>query len=66
MKVTDIRKIWKSMGQKKVKGFNTRTMKKQELIRHIQKTEGNAPCYKGNFSASCGQTDCLWFEDCKK
>lgn len=38
--------------------------KKNELIRTIQQAEGNLSCFDSNSSDACGQTDCLWREDC--
>ena len=39
-------------------------MKKAELVRSIQATEGNDPCFETGKAASCGQPECLWREDC--
>lgn len=57
MKEKDIREIARKMGIK------TGKMKKAELIRAIQKAEGNIPCYaiRGH---ECDQINCLWREDC--
>ena len=37
---------------------------KKELIRLIQETEGNFPCFKTDLPA-CDQTACCWRDDCK-
>ena len=34
-----------------------------ELIRTIQKAEGNFPCFK-TATGSCDQSECLWRTDC--
>ncbi len=47
------------------RGYNVYRTSKADIIRTIQKNEGNAPCYKGSFASSCGQKDCCWFKDCK-
>lgn len=38
-------------------------MKKDELIRNIQSSEGYNACYKANLR-SCDQYGCCWREDC--
>jgi hypothetical protein len=52
--------------KKKAKKVNVRsgTMGKTELIRAIQKTEGNFPCFKTAGHGSCDQLGCCWREDC--
>ncbi|MDD2464859.1 MAG: hypothetical protein PHI97_12755 [Desulfobulbus sp.] len=40
------------------------SMKKDELIRIIQKKEGNIPCFCTGLP-SCQQYDCWWRSDCK-
>jgi hypothetical protein len=40
-------------------------MKKSDLIRAIQKKEGNADCFESGVSSECGQHGCLWSGDCK-
>ena len=59
MKAKDIREIAKNMGIKIGK------MRKPELIRTIQKAEGNIPCF-GTRGHECDQINCLWREDCIK
>ena len=39
-------------------------MKKSELVRAIQKAEGNVQCFETGKSASCGQSGCSWREIC--
>ena len=59
MKERDIREIAKKMGIKVGK------MNKTELIRTVQKAEGNIPCYATR-GHECDQINCLWREDCIK
>lgn len=66
MKVDQIIKKYQAIVPAKRKGINLYSMKKDDLIRLVQKTEGNSPCFKGDFAQSCGQTDCCWFADCTK
>jgi hypothetical protein len=66
MNVTEVRSIWSTKNFKKEVGVNAKKMGKSELIRTIQRKEGNSPCFKGDYASSCGQTDCLWYQDCKK
>lgn len=48
----------------KAKGINASGLKKPELIRAIQKTEGNFDCYGSATSGDCDQINCTWREDC--
>ena len=57
MKMTAIRAIAKRMK------INSVGMAKTELIRSIQRTEGNFPCF-GTAEKDCNQPTCLWREDC--
>jgi len=59
MKIEEIRGIAK---QRDVK---TGKMKKGEIIRAIQEAEGNPMCFATAKAVECGQTNCLWLEDCK-
>nr|WP_320148223.1 SAP domain-containing protein [uncultured Anaeromusa sp.] len=45
------------------RGLKPGRRKKADLIRAIQCEEGNRPCFNEGASA-CGQTDCLWRDDC--
>lgn len=58
MKLREIKTIAKA------KGINTRNLKKAELIRTIQKAEGNFDCYGSESFDSCDQRNCLWRDDC--
>lgn len=58
MKVQEIKEIAQRMG------IDCGKLKKGELIRLIQRTEGNIDCFDSGQSARCGQLDCLWAEDC--
>jgi len=46
-------------------GINPNKMNKMDLIRLIQRQEGNKPCFK-TAGTYCDQTDCLWKSDCLK
>lgn len=46
------------------RGLQAKNMKKAEIIRAIQRDEGNTPCYNTDASSSCGQENCLWRDDC--
>ncbi|BCG45364.1 Uncharacterized protein GEOBRER4_n0118 [Citrifermentans bremense] len=58
MKVQEIREIAQMLA------IPTSKLKKGELIRVIQKTEGNSECFDSGQSGKCGQRECLWAEDC--
>lgn len=57
MKIQEVRNIAKKMN---INTSSSRT--KQDLIRDIQITEGNSPCYKA--ITDCGIMNCLWRSDC--
>lgn len=40
-------------------------LKKSDLIRVIQRKEGNQECFETGRASQCGQSNCLWFADCK-
>jgi len=48
----------------KAKGINARNLKKAELIRTIQRSEGNFDCFGSASSDFCDQLKCLWRDDC--
>ncbi len=58
MKMQEIRNIAKERGLKVGK------MSKTDLIRSIQRAEGNADCFGTEHVNICGQINCLWREDC--
>ena len=51
--------------QKMAKGFGLKFagLRKVELIRTIQRAEGNFDCF-GTAIENCDQTDCLFRKDC--
>lgn len=51
--------------RKKAKILNIKPgkMRKADLIRFIQATEGNYPCF-GQANDSCDQSLCCWRDDC--
>ena len=59
MDIKDIKVKAKSMGI--ILGKKTKT----ELIKEIQLTEGNNPCYRSAIAQTCGIVHCLWRDDCK-
>lgn len=50
----------------KEKGLQPMNMKKTDLIRSIQRHEGNSDCFASAYSRQCSQTACLWKDDCIK
>jgi hypothetical protein len=60
MKMTDIRKRAKELGIKSSR------MKKVDLIRSIQASEDNIPCFGTERVQYCGEEGCLWRDDCLK
>jgi len=49
----------------KAAGIKTNRSKKQDLVRAIQRAEGNRDCFNRGESAACGQDGCIWRADCK-
>jgi hypothetical protein len=47
------------------RGIKAGRMKKEELIRAIQRAEGNRDCFGEAAHVHCGQTGCLWYGDCQ-
>jgi len=41
-------------------------MKKENIIRAIQRSEGNFDCFGTAVSGECDQMNCLWRKDCLK
>lgn len=60
MRVTEVRVIAKTLG---IKSGN---LPKAELIKAIQKTEGNFDCFASASAGECDQTGCCWRSDCFK
>ncbi len=58
-KLQDVRAMARKMG------IDTRNRTLTELIREIQKAEGNEDCFLSGQVVECGQTNCLWREDCE-
>jgi len=58
MKVQEIRSIARARGIKFAK------LSKTDLIRTIQRGEGNFPCFGTAVDGLCDQVNCLWREDC--
>ncbi len=50
----------------KRKNVKVGNMKKENIIRAIQKAEGNFACFGTAVAGICDQADCLWREDCLK
>jgi len=58
MKIQSVREI------AKLHGIAPRKLGKIELIRTLQREEGNFDCFATAYSGYCDQADCLWREDC--
>ena len=58
MNLTKVQKMAKKMNIK-----NTNKLPKAELIKTIQRTEGNFDCF-GTAVDYCDQFGCLWRKDC--
>jgi hypothetical protein len=60
MKLSEIEKKAKSLGIK-----DTWRLSKKDLIKTIQRAEGNFDCY-GTAKGGCSQVACCWRSDCLK
>jgi hypothetical protein len=58
MKIQKIRQIAKK------KNVNFGNVGKIDLIRAIQRAEGNADCFATKAINDCNELNCLWREDC--
>lgn len=58
MKLEEVRSIAKS------RGIPLGKAKKAELIRMIQRDEGNLECFATVRNAECNQVECCWRADC--
>ncbi len=58
MNINQIRSIAKARGIKSAK------LSKAELIRTIQREEGNFPCFGTAVDGICDQGSCAWRADC--
>jgi hypothetical protein len=61
MTIKQIKEIAKEKGVTVDKG-----MKKEKIIRAIQRAEGNFECFGTATAGVCNQISCLWMEDCLK
>ena len=57
-------KLQKVKAIAKAKGIEAGNLKKPELIRAIQRAEGNFDCFGSAASGFCDQVNCMWREDC--
>ncbi len=48
----------------KEKNVKTGNMKKENIIRAVQKAEGNFDCFGTATAGYCDQMNCLWRNDC--
>jgi hypothetical protein len=48
----------------KVRGIKPAKLTKVNLIKEIQRTEGNFDCFASAEAGECDQVNCLWRDDC--
>lgn|GEM_PF-548292 len=60
MKLRDVKAIARKMN------LEVTHVNKTDLIRAIQRSEGNSDCFKTGYVHDCGQLNCLWRQDCFK
>jgi hypothetical protein len=60
MTLKEVKKIAKE------KGVRVGNMKKDNIIRAIQRAEGNFACFGTATAGVCDQLNCLWRDDCLK
>jgi hypothetical protein len=61
MELDEMRTIARQRG---VEDAALKDLSKTELVRAIQTLEANEACFNTGQAASCGQSGCLWREDC--
>ncbi|MBI4655094.1 MAG: SAP domain-containing protein [Nitrospirae bacterium] len=60
MTIKELQNIAKKKGVKA-----TNLNRKADIIRTIQRAEGNFECFGTVTTGVCSQTDCLWLGDCR-
>jgi hypothetical protein len=50
----------------KSQGLKVGNMKKENIIRSIQRAEGNFDCFGSAITGECNQMNCIWRGDCLK
>ena len=60
MTLKEVKEIAKNMHLK------VTNVKKTDIIRTIQRSEGNNDCFKTGYVNECRQFNCLWRHDCSK
>ncbi|MBW2688906.1 MAG: SAP domain-containing protein [Deltaproteobacteria bacterium] len=50
----------------RLRGLNPGRLKKVDLIRTLQREEGNESCFQTGQADTCDQDQCLWRGDCLK
>jgi hypothetical protein len=50
----------------KSQGIKAGNMKKENIIRSIQRAEGNFDCFGSAIAGECDQMNCIWRGDCLK
>lgn len=58
MELHEIREIARAMG------VRSKGMDKAELVRAIQRAEGNFDCFGSAMEEECDEENCMWREDC--
>ena len=48
----------------KQRGIASGKLNKTELVRTVQREEGNFDCFARAYEGYCNQSDCLWRQDC--
>lgn len=59
MKLSEIEKKAQKLGIKDTQKFS-----KKDLIKTIQRAEGNFDCFGSVINKRCSQTSCCWMSDC--
>lgn len=58
MRINQVREIARKQG------INTARMSKADIVRTIQRAEGNFDCFGTALDGYCDQENCLWRKDC--
>lgn len=48
----------------RTRGLRPRNLNKRDLVRFIQRDEGNFDCFATAYEGACDQQGCIWRKDC--
>jgi hypothetical protein len=64
--VAKIKRLQEVRNMARKLGIDRRNASQTDLIRAIQRAEGNPVCFATSSVQTCGQVNCLWRADCEE